>query len=52
MYILHIDKYFGFQDYENYTVAILNGNYHNTVYAKKTPGGENVSNSYYQYKKL
>lgn len=51
-YYYDIDKYFGFQDYENYTVAILNSNYYNTVYATKTPGGENVSNSYYQYKKL
>ena len=50
-YYYDMDKYFGFQDYENYTVAVLNNNYSNTVYAKKTPGGLNVSSSYYQYKK-
>ena len=50
-YYYDMDEYFGFQDYENYTVAVLNNNYSNTVYAKKTPGGLNVSSSYYQYKK-
>lgn len=50
-YYYDIDKYFGFQDYENYTIAILNNNYSNTVYAKKSPDGLNVSSSYYQYKK-
>ncbi|MDD6224232.1 MAG: glucosaminidase domain-containing protein [bacterium] len=51
-YYYDLDKYFGFQDYEKYTVAILNGNYNNTVYATKTPGGDNVSSSYYQYRNL
>ena len=50
-YYYDFDKSFGFQDYEHYTVALLNNDYYNTVYAKKTPGGLNVSSSYYQYKK-
>lgn len=50
-YYYDMDKYFGFQDYEKYTIAILNNDYYNTVYAKKQPNGYNVSSSYYQYKK-
>lgn len=49
-YYYDLDKYYGFQDYEAYTIAILNNNYNNTVYPKKTPGGLNVSSSFYQYK--
>lgn len=49
-YYYDLDKYYGFQDYEAYTIAVLNNNYNNTVYPKKTPGGLNVSSSFYQYK--
>lgn len=50
-YYYDIDKYFGFQDYNYYTEAVLNNDYDNTVYAKKEPNGYNVSSKYYQYKK-
>lgn len=49
-YYYDLDKYYGFQDYEAYTIAVLNNNYTDTVYPKKTPGGLNVSSSFYQYK--
>lgn len=45
-----LDKYYGFQDFNNYKVAVLNSNYSNTVYAKKQPNGLNVSTKNYQYK--
>lgn len=48
-YYYDLDSTYDFQDYNTYQIAVLNNNYSNTVYAKKTPGGENVSN-YYQYK--
>lgn len=47
-----LDKYFSFQDYNTYTIGILNNDYSGEVYAKKTPGGLNVSSNYYQYKKM
>lgn len=47
-YYYDLDSMFGFQDYESYQVAVLNNDYSNTVYAKKTTGGENISG--YQYK--
>ncbi len=50
-YYYDIDKYFGFQDYNYYSTAVLNSDYNNTVYAKKDPNGYNVSSKYYQYKK-
>lgn len=49
-YYYDLDSMFSFQDYNSYQLAVLNNDYSNTVYAKKTPGGENVSSSYYQYK--
>lgn len=49
-YYYQLDKMFGFQDYNTYTTAVLNSNYQNTVYAKKTPGGLNVSTQFYQYR--
>lgn len=49
-YYYDLDKTYGFQDYEYYTIAVLNNSYYNTVYAKKDPNGYNVSSSYYQYK--
>ncbi len=45
-----LDKAYGFQDYNTYTIAVLNNDYQNTVYAKKSPDGYRVSSSYYQYK--
>lgn len=48
-YYYDIDRMYGFQDYGTIKTAVLNGDYNNTVYAKKTPGGDNVSSSY-QYK--
>lgn len=47
-YYYDLDSMFGFQDRDSYQVAVLNNNYSNTVYAKKTIGGDNVSS--YQYK--
>ncbi len=49
-YYYDLDSMYGFQDYNTYQLAALNDNYENTVYAKKTPGGVNVSSKYYQYK--
>lgn len=49
-YYYQLDRYFGFQDYNSYTIALLNNQYQNTVYAKKTPGGLNVSTQFYQYR--
>ncbi len=49
-YYYALDKAYGFQDYNAYTVAVLNGDYNNTVYAMKSPTGYRVSTSYYQYK--
>lgn len=48
-YYYQLDKLFSFQDHGSIKTAILNNNYSNTVYAKKTIGGENVA-SFYQYK--
>lgn len=45
-----IDKSFDFQDYNTVATAILNSDYENTVYAKKTPNGDNVYTEYYQYR--
>lgn len=45
-----LDKAFGFQDFDSYTIAVLNGQYQNTVYAKKSPDGYRVSSAYYQYR--
>lgn len=45
-----IDKSFDFQDYNTVATAVLNADYENTVYAKKTPNGDNVYTEYYQYK--
>lgn len=47
-YYYDLDSTFGFQDRDSYQVAVLNNNYSNTVYAKKTVGGEDISS--YQYK--
>ncbi len=44
-----LDKTYGLQDYKAYEIAVLKDNYTNTVYATKTPGGERVSTSFYQY---
>lgn len=44
-----LDKMYGLQDYNSYNIAVLKDNYTNTVYATKTPGGERVSTSFYQY---
>ena len=48
-YYYQIDKRFSFQDHSSIKTAVLNDNYSNKVYAKKTIGGENVA-SFYQYK--
>ena len=45
-----IDRMFGFQDYESTTVGLLNNHYDNVVYAKRSPGGENISTAHYQYR--
>lgn len=45
-----LDSFFGFQDYNTYMIGILNNNYSNTVYPKKSPNGLNVSSKFYQYK--
>ena len=47
-YYYDLDSMFGFQDRDAYQLAVLNNNYSNTVYAKKTSGGANVTS--YQYK--
>jgi len=49
-YYYDIDSVFGFQDYNTHQLAVLNNDYNGTVYAKKTPGGENVASKYYEYK--
>ncbi len=49
-YYYALDRFFGFQDYNSYTIAILNNNYNGEVYPKKTPDGFRVSSSFYQYK--
>ncbi len=49
-YYYELDKFYNFQDYNSYQIAVLNNDYNNTVYPKKTPGGLNVSSSFYQYK--
>lgn len=49
-YYYQLDKYYGFQDYNAYTIAVLNNNYQNTVYAMKNPNGFRVSTSFYQYR--
>lgn len=48
-YYYDIDNMFSFQDHNTYQLAVLNNDYSNTVYPKKTVGGADVSNSY-QYK--
>lgn len=48
-YYYDLDSMFGFVDRDSYQLAVLNNDYSNTVYPKKTVGGENISNSY-QYK--
>lgn len=45
-----LDKAYGFQDYNTYTIAVLNNDYQDTVYAKKSPDGYRVSSSFYQYR--
>lgn len=45
-----LDKTFGFQDYNAYTIAVLNNDYNNTVYPRKDPYGSLVSEKFYQYK--
>ncbi len=49
-YYYDLDKYFDFQDYNAYQIAVLNDNYNDTVYAMKIPGGDYVSKDYYQYR--
>jgi len=49
-YYYDLDSTFGFQDYNNYQIAVLKDNYSNKVYPKKTIDGLNVSSKYYQYK--
>ena len=49
-----IDKRYGFQDRDK-NIAVLNGDYNNVVYARKSPNGELIriydrENDYYQYK--
>lgn len=44
------DKYYQLQDYNAYQLAVLKEDQNGKVYAYKTPGGEKVSNSFYQYK--
>lgn len=51
-YYYDLDKFFNFQDYNAYTIAVLNNNYVDQVYAKKDPNGLNVSSKYYQYKDI
>ena len=48
-YYYDLDSMFGFQDYNTYQLAVLNNDYSNTVYGKKTPGGVNVLDGYFQY---
>lgn len=48
-YYYDLDSMFGFVDRNSYQLAVLNNDYSNTVYPKKTVSGENISNSY-QYK--
>ena len=48
-YYYDIDKYFGFQDYNQYRIAVLNNNYNNEVYPKKNVNGDNVSTEFYKY---
>ena len=49
-----IDKYFGFQDRDK-NIGVLNADYSNKVYARKTPGGEQIriykKDAFYQYTK-
>lgn len=45
-----LDKSFDFQDHNSIATAVLNGDYNNTVYAKKDPNGDNVYTEYYQYR--
>lgn len=45
-----LDKAYGFQDYNAYTIAVLNNDYQNTVYPMKSPNGFRVSTAYYQYR--
>lgn len=47
-YYYDLDSMFGFLDRDSYQIAVLNNDYSNTVYPKKTIGGENISS--YQYK--
>lgn len=49
-YYYDLDSMFGFIDYNSYQLAVLNSNYSNKVYPKKTVNGLNVSSKYYQYK--
>lgn len=49
-YYYALDKSYGFQDYNAYTIAVLNSDYNNTVYAMKSPTGYRVSTAFYQYK--
>lgn len=47
-YYYDLDSMFGFQDRDSYQLAVLNNNYSNGIFAKKTVGGDNVSS--YKYK--
>ena len=50
-YYYDIDSMFSFQDYNTYKLAVLNNDYSNTVYPKKTVDGVNVASNYqYKYK--
>lgn len=49
-YYYDLDSMFGFGDRNKYQLAVLNNDYKDVVYAKKTVGGENISSTY-QYKK-
>ena len=43
------DRLFGFQDKNSYTIAVLNNDYEESIYAKKTVNGDNIS-GYFEYK--
>lgn len=50
-YYFDLDRTFGFQDQDAYQLAVLNNDYVDTVYPKKTVDGANVSINYqYKYK--
>lgn len=54
-YYYDLDSFYSFQDRDSVQIGILNSDYSDTVYARKTPGGEKIQiyglGTYYQYNK-